>query len=136
MTAFWDMAPCSLVEVDRCFRGTYCLHQQVDDYEFCLFSTILSVNSGRSLVNINRLIFVMVKCCVLFEVRTERLQRVNFMFCPPSLLLLFVLFPFHHSQSTIENLVCHFSDSINLIFLSHIKVHCSDAPYLSRPFIS
>jgi hypothetical protein len=27
--AFWDVAPCSHVEVDRRFRGTYCLHHQV-----------------------------------------------------------------------------------------------------------
>jgi hypothetical protein len=26
MTVFWDAAPCSLVETDRCFEGTYCLH--------------------------------------------------------------------------------------------------------------
>jgi hypothetical protein len=26
MTAFWDTAPCSLVEIDRYFRGAYCLH--------------------------------------------------------------------------------------------------------------
>jgi hypothetical protein len=30
MTAFWDIAPCSLVEVDRHFRGAYCLHHQGD----------------------------------------------------------------------------------------------------------
>jgi hypothetical protein len=28
MAVFWDVAPCSLVEVDRRFRGTYCLHHQ------------------------------------------------------------------------------------------------------------
>jgi hypothetical protein len=28
MTAFWDIAPCSLVEVDWCFRGGYYLHRQ------------------------------------------------------------------------------------------------------------
>jgi hypothetical protein len=28
MTAFWDVAPCSLVEVDRRFRCTYCLHHR------------------------------------------------------------------------------------------------------------
>jgi hypothetical protein len=28
MTAFWDIAPCSMVEVDRRFRGSYCLHHQ------------------------------------------------------------------------------------------------------------
>jgi hypothetical protein len=30
MTAFWDTAPCSFVEVDRCFRGAYCLRHQGD----------------------------------------------------------------------------------------------------------
>jgi hypothetical protein len=29
--AFWDMAPCSLIKVDRRFRGAYCLHHQGDD---------------------------------------------------------------------------------------------------------
>jgi hypothetical protein len=28
MTADWDIVPCSPVEVDRRFRGAYCLHQQ------------------------------------------------------------------------------------------------------------
>jgi len=28
---FWDVAPRSHVEVDRCFRGVYCLHHQGDD---------------------------------------------------------------------------------------------------------
>jgi hypothetical protein len=32
MTAFWDVAPCSLVEVDRRFRGVYCLHYQDDEW--------------------------------------------------------------------------------------------------------
>jgi hypothetical protein len=31
MTAFWDIALCSLVEVDQLFRGAYCLHHQADD---------------------------------------------------------------------------------------------------------
>jgi hypothetical protein len=26
MTAFWDIAPCSLVDADRHFTGEYCLH--------------------------------------------------------------------------------------------------------------
>jgi hypothetical protein len=30
LTAFWDIAPCSLIECDRRFKGTYCLHQQDD----------------------------------------------------------------------------------------------------------
>jgi hypothetical protein len=28
MTVFWDVAPCSLAEVYRRFRGAYCLHYQ------------------------------------------------------------------------------------------------------------
>jgi hypothetical protein len=28
---FWDILPCSQVDVDRCFRGAYCLHHQGDE---------------------------------------------------------------------------------------------------------
>jgi hypothetical protein len=28
MAVFWDLAPCSVVEIDRRFRGTYYLHHQ------------------------------------------------------------------------------------------------------------
>jgi hypothetical protein len=28
MTVFWDVAPCSLVDNDRRYRGAYCLHHQ------------------------------------------------------------------------------------------------------------
>jgi hypothetical protein len=31
ITAYWNIAPCSLVEVDRRFRGAYCLHHQGDE---------------------------------------------------------------------------------------------------------
>jgi hypothetical protein len=31
MAVFWDVAPCSLVEVYRRFRGAYCLHHQGGD---------------------------------------------------------------------------------------------------------
>jgi hypothetical protein len=27
---FWDVAPCSVVEIDRRFRDAYCLHHEVD----------------------------------------------------------------------------------------------------------
>jgi hypothetical protein len=32
MTVFWDDAPFSLVEINRRFRGAYCLHH-LDDQE-------------------------------------------------------------------------------------------------------
>jgi hypothetical protein len=31
MAALWNVAPCSPMEVDRCFRGANCLHHQVDE---------------------------------------------------------------------------------------------------------
>jgi hypothetical protein len=31
ITAFWDVAPCSLVRVDRRFGGAYCLHHEGDE---------------------------------------------------------------------------------------------------------
>jgi hypothetical protein len=31
MAVFWDVAPCSLVDIDWCFRGAYCLHHQGDE---------------------------------------------------------------------------------------------------------
>jgi hypothetical protein len=31
MTAFWDTEPRCLIEVDRRFKGAYCLHRQVID---------------------------------------------------------------------------------------------------------
>jgi len=33
MAAFWDMAPCSRIEVDRRFRGVYYLHHWCSQYE-------------------------------------------------------------------------------------------------------
>jgi hypothetical protein len=31
MAVFWDVAPCSLIDTDRHFRGAYCLHHQGDE---------------------------------------------------------------------------------------------------------
>jgi hypothetical protein len=42
MTAFWDTAPYSLVEVGRRFRGTYYLHHQGYDYQ----STLRNIPEG------------------------------------------------------------------------------------------
>jgi len=49
MTAFWDIVPCSLVEVDRCFRGAYWLHHQGDDHApvWCQ-STSMRLNGALS----------------------------------------------------------------------------------------
>jgi hypothetical protein len=30
MSVFCNFAPCNVLEIDRCFRGTYCLHHQGD----------------------------------------------------------------------------------------------------------
>jgi hypothetical protein len=31
MTILWDVVVCSLVDIDGCFRGAYCLHHQGDE---------------------------------------------------------------------------------------------------------
>jgi hypothetical protein len=31
MTTFWDIAPYSVIEVDRRFRGAFCRHHQDDE---------------------------------------------------------------------------------------------------------
>jgi hypothetical protein len=41
-----------------------------------MFYTILTVNAIVSLNTINQLIFVMVKCGVVFEIRTEFLNNI------------------------------------------------------------
>jgi hypothetical protein len=42
MTVFWEVAPCSLIEIERRFRGAYCLHRQGD------VSSQLVNSSGQS----------------------------------------------------------------------------------------
>jgi hypothetical protein len=80
MAVFWVVAPCSLVEVYQRFRGPCCLHHQGDCSDNTAQqsrrqpSTIISLNS------VNQLIFVMVKCCVFFAVRTELLNIVYMSF--------------------------------------------------------
>jgi hypothetical protein len=37
MMAFWDIALCGLFEVNRRFRGAYCLHHQGDDGGVCTY---------------------------------------------------------------------------------------------------
>jgi hypothetical protein len=50
MTAFWDITPGRLVEVDRRFRGTFCLHYHGDE---AVRTSEMSVNfyqiTGRSI---------------------------------------------------------------------------------------
>jgi hypothetical protein len=31
MTTLWDAAPCSLTELDKCFKGAYCHHHQGEE---------------------------------------------------------------------------------------------------------
>jgi hypothetical protein len=46
--AFWDEAPCSLVEIERRFRGAYCLHLQDDE---CL--TMVAIRTTETSVYSN-----------------------------------------------------------------------------------
>jgi hypothetical protein len=48
---FWDVTPCSHFGVDRCFRGTYCLHREGDNYFMKIYcsngSVVRSVSRAR-----------------------------------------------------------------------------------------
>jgi hypothetical protein len=39
---FWDVLPCSEVDVDRCFRGKYCLHH-LGDEAVCTSETSVNI---------------------------------------------------------------------------------------------
>jgi hypothetical protein len=47
MTGFWDIAPCSLVEVDRCFRGAFCLSLQGGKVDWCFRGSYILSNQGQ-----------------------------------------------------------------------------------------
>jgi hypothetical protein len=50
MTALWVKVQCSLIEVDRCLRGAYCLHHHGDDLMMeavCILSSSL-LGLGKS----------------------------------------------------------------------------------------
>jgi hypothetical protein len=91
MTDFFDIAPCSLVKVDRRFRGAYCFRhdngEAVCMHEMSVYfneTTWRYISEGShlqifvclNLNSVNQLISVMVKCGVLFEVRTEFLNNI------------------------------------------------------------
>jgi hypothetical protein len=46
MAVFWDVAPCSLVEIDWHFRGAYCLHNQGDAYSEGTSETSVNFNEA------------------------------------------------------------------------------------------
>jgi hypothetical protein len=48
MTVFWYVAPCSLLEIDRRFRGAYCFHHQGDKIALM----IEAVNTSKTLANL------------------------------------------------------------------------------------
>jgi hypothetical protein len=50
MAVFWVAAPCSLVEVYRCFRVTYCLHHQ-GDYSSPIALTMEAASTCETLIN-------------------------------------------------------------------------------------
>jgi hypothetical protein len=42
MIVLWDVAPCSLVQIDRRFRGVYCLHHTLrhENMKYYLFHEV------------------------------------------------------------------------------------------------
>jgi hypothetical protein len=47
MTVFFDVAPCSLVEVHLRFKDAYCLHHQGDEYSSWQISTRLQTEDSH-----------------------------------------------------------------------------------------
>jgi hypothetical protein len=75
---FWDVAPCSHVEVDRRFRHAYCLHHQDD--EVALMMAVVCIS--ETLVN-----FDLTTWCYIPE--DSKLHQDAFLLLPISLLLLY-----------------------------------------------
>jgi hypothetical protein len=44
MTVFWDIVPCSLVEVSQRFRGACCLHHQITMMMVAVITSEMPVN--------------------------------------------------------------------------------------------
>jgi hypothetical protein len=66
MTAFWDIAPCSLVEVDRRSRDAYCLHHE-GDISSIIALTMETVSTYKSLLTSTRLHGALSQKAVIFK---------------------------------------------------------------------
>jgi hypothetical protein len=71
MTAFWDTAPCSFVEVDRCFRGAYCLRHQGD------VGGSLKRWSFQEKRSVNTLIYKLINILINFIKRVQHVSAVR-----------------------------------------------------------
>jgi hypothetical protein len=65
MRAVWDIAPCSLNEMDLRFRGAYCFHHQGVSSPMIFKITIISLK------RFNQQIFIIEARCVFFAVGTN-----------------------------------------------------------------
>jgi hypothetical protein len=85
---FWDVAPCSLLGVDRRFRGSYCLHYQWNEsspWRWRQFTPLKRRSTRRRLHSATSQktlkfsdLLCCVSCCLLFECqRFERTRHPN-----------------------------------------------------------
>jgi hypothetical protein len=73
MTAFWDIVPCSLIEVDRRFRGSYCLHHQ-GDHASIIALIMDALYASETSVYFNETIRRYIPECYLHSRRRENLK--------------------------------------------------------------
>jgi hypothetical protein len=66
MTAFSDVAPLSVVEVDRRFRGSYCLHHQGGTYSSSTSTRLYGAMSHKA-VNVRIILILLVLCFLEFR---------------------------------------------------------------------
>jgi hypothetical protein len=70
MTAFCDIAPCSLIVVDRCFRREYCLHHHGADGRIALMME--AEHTSETWVYFNKIHGPISQKAVIFEITAVR----------------------------------------------------------------
>jgi hypothetical protein len=74
---FWDVAPCSLVEFSRRFRGTYCLHPQSDEYSSSETSVKFNETTRPYIPEDSKLKILKMFVIVIIPRFTERIRSVR-----------------------------------------------------------
>jgi hypothetical protein len=108
-TAFLDVAPCCLTEVDRRFRGAFCLNHQRDEIIVLMTE---AVHTSETLVYFNetKRLYIQEGC----HFHTFYLFTYLFQFCPIFFNYLSHHFPWIMWRLIFRFLICHF-----LLSLTH-----------------
>jgi hypothetical protein len=97
ITGVWNVAPGSLVEVDRRFRGAYCLHHQGDDLFFLevAFHVGLLAICVQIRIHVNRPTVMLSK--FLAAERRDKVSEINDKSIPDDTKKVIKKFPKNHT---------------------------------------